>query len=136
MNYATYNNITGMAMGQGFVPISGPPSTANSYDAVFGSAGGLLLNWEPFTFGQRKLKVNSAKATQDFQAADAAHEIFQHQIKQPMLTSFISIPSSFKDKAKLVAFSSLSSKWVFLVCCDHYACSGPQKMLRLSCVNI
>lgn len=81
MNYATYNNITGMAMGQGFVPISGPPSTANSYDAVFGSAGGLLLNWEPFTFGQRKSKVNSAKANQDFQAADAAHEIFQHQIK-------------------------------------------------------
>jgi len=81
MNYATYNNITGMAMGQGFVPISGPPSTANSYDAVFGSAGGLLLNWEPFTFGQRKSKVNSAKANQDYQEADAAHEIFQHQIK-------------------------------------------------------
>jgi hypothetical protein len=35
LNYATYNNITGMATGQYFVPISGPPSTSNTYDAVF-----------------------------------------------------------------------------------------------------
>lgn len=81
LNYATYNNITGMAMGQGFVPISGPPSTSNTYDAVFGSVGGLLLNWEPFTFGQRKSKINSAKAYQDYQEADQDQEIFQHQIR-------------------------------------------------------
>ena len=81
LNYATYNNITGMAVGQGFVPISGPPSSGNTYDAVFGSAGGLVLNWEPFTFGQRKSKVNSAKAYQDYQQADQDQEIFQHQIR-------------------------------------------------------
>ena len=81
LNYATYNNITGMAVGQGFVPISGPPSSDNTYDAVFGSAGGLVLNWEPFTFGQRKSKVNSAKAYQDYQQADQDQEIFQHQIR-------------------------------------------------------
>jgi outer membrane protein len=81
INYATYNNITGMATDQGFVPISGPPSTTNTYDAVFGSAGGLVLNWEPFTFGQRKSKINSAKAYQDYQQADQDQEIFQHQIR-------------------------------------------------------
>jgi outer membrane protein len=81
LNYATYNNITGMATGAGFVPISGPPSTDNEYQGVFGSAGGLILNWEPFTFGQRKSKVNSAKAYQNYQEADAAQEIFHHQIK-------------------------------------------------------
>lgn len=80
LNYATYNNITGMAVGQGFVPISGPPSTTNTYDAVFGSAGGLLLNWEPFTFGQRKSRINSAQAYQEYQQSDQAQEIFQHQI--------------------------------------------------------
>src|SRR5688500_5924156 len=32
LNYATYNNITGMASGQYFVPISGPPSVGNEYD--------------------------------------------------------------------------------------------------------
>lgn len=81
LNYATYNNITGMAIGQGFVPISGPPSTGNTYDAVFGSAAGLVLNWEPFTFGQRKSKVNSAKAYQDYQLTDQDQELFQHQIR-------------------------------------------------------
>ena len=81
INYATYNNITGMAVGQSFVPISGPPSSENTYDPVFGSAAGLLLNWEPFTFGQRKTKIESAKAYQDYQQADAANEILQHQVR-------------------------------------------------------
>jgi outer membrane protein len=81
VNYATYNNITGMAVGQSFVPISGPPSSGNTYDPVFGSAAGLLLNWEPFTFGQRQSKIESAKAYQDYQQADAANEIFQHQVR-------------------------------------------------------
>ncbi|MBT1686859.1 TolC family protein [Dawidia soli] len=81
LNYATYNNITGMAVGHGFVPISGPPSTTNTYDAVFGSVGGLLLNWEPFTFGQRKSRINSARAYQEYQQADQAQEVFQHQVK-------------------------------------------------------
>lgn len=81
LNYATYNNITGMAVGQGFVPISGPPSSDNTYDAVFGSAGGLVMNWDAVTFGQRKSKVNSAKAYQDYQQADHDQEIFQHQIR-------------------------------------------------------
>src|SRR5688572_8702932 len=66
LNYATYNNITGMATAQYFVPISGPPSTSNQYDAVFGSAGSLLLNWEPFTFGQRSSRIGLAKANLDY----------------------------------------------------------------------
>ncbi|MDL5050133.1 TolC family protein [Oscillatoria amoena NRMC-F 0135] len=81
LNYATFNNITGMAVAHGFVPISGPPSSENTNDAVFGSAGGLVLNWEPFTFGQRKSKINSAKAYQDYQQADQDQEIFRHQIR-------------------------------------------------------
>jgi outer membrane protein len=81
VNYATYNNITGMAVGQSFVPISGPPSTDNVYSPVFGSAAGLLLNWEPITFGQLKSKIESAKAYVDYQQADANNEIFQHQVR-------------------------------------------------------
>jgi len=81
MNYATYNNITGMATAQHFVPISGPPSATNSNEAVFGSAGGLLMNWELFTFGQRKSKVRSANASLDYQKADEQNEVFQHQIR-------------------------------------------------------
>lgn len=81
VNYATYNNITGMAVGESFVPISGPPSTDNTSNPVFGSAAGLLMNWEPFTFGQRKSRVESAKAYAEYQQADARLELFQHQVK-------------------------------------------------------
>jgi len=81
VNYATYNNITGMATAQHFVPISGPPSATNSGEAVLGTAGGLLMNWELFTFGQRKSKVESAKAALDYQKADEQNEVFQHQIR-------------------------------------------------------
>jgi outer membrane protein len=81
LNYATYNNITGMATSQHFVPISGPPSVSNSSDAVLGSAGGLLLNWELFAFGQHRSKITSAKASMDYQKADEENEIFQHQVR-------------------------------------------------------
>jgi len=81
VNYATYNNITGMAVSQGFVPISGPPSTSNSSQAVFGSAAGLLMNWELFTFGQRKTRINTAKTYQAYQLADRDQELFIHCIK-------------------------------------------------------
>src|ERR1041385_2903305 len=75
VNYATYNNITGMATAEHFVPISGPPSNANSNKAVYGTAGGLLMNWDLFTFGQRKAKVSAAKASLDYQMADETNEI-------------------------------------------------------------
>ena len=81
VNYATYNNITGMATAQHFVPISGPPSASNSNNAVFGSAGGLLMNWELFAFGQHKSRVGSAEASLQYQQADEENEVFQHQIR-------------------------------------------------------
>ncbi len=81
INYATYNNITGMATAQPFVPISGPPSETNSSNAVFGSAAGLLMNWELFTFGQRNSKVASAQASLAYQKAEEINEQFQHQIR-------------------------------------------------------
>lgn len=81
MNYATYNNITGMAYPQFLVPISGPPSAGNNYDGVFGSATGLLLNWQPVTFGQRQSQVDFAKAGVQYAQADAQNEIFQHKVR-------------------------------------------------------
>ena len=81
VNYATYNNITGMATTQYFVPISGPPSPINNSQGVVGSAGGLLLNWDLFTFGQRKAAIETSKAARDYQNADEQNEIFQHSIR-------------------------------------------------------
>lgn len=81
VNYATYNNITGMAYPQFLVPISGPPSADNNYSGVFGSATSLLMNWQPITFGQRQSQVDFAKAGVRYAQADAQNEIFQHKIR-------------------------------------------------------
>lgn len=80
-NYATYNNITGMAYPQFLVPISGPPSAGNDYNGAFGSATSLLLNWEPLTFGRRQSQIDLAKVGVRHAEADAENEIFQHKIK-------------------------------------------------------
>jgi outer membrane protein TolC len=81
VNYATYNNITGMAYPQYLVPISGPPSADNNYSGVYGSATSLLLNWQPVTFGQRQSQVDFAKAGVQHAQADASNEIFQHKVR-------------------------------------------------------
>ena len=81
VNYATYNNITGMASNQFMVPITGPPVASNNMNGVFGSATSLLLNWQPITFGQRKAQVDVAKAGLQYARADAGNEIFRHKIK-------------------------------------------------------
>ncbi len=81
LNYATYNNITGMAYPQFLIPISGPPSASNNMNGVFGSAASLLLNWQPITFGQRQSQIDFAKAGLNYSIADETNEIFQHKIK-------------------------------------------------------
>jgi outer membrane protein len=79
-NYATSNNITGMASTQYFVPISGPPSKENSSNAVLGSAAGLLLNWDILTFGQRNARTEVASANLRVAEADTRNEIFRHKV--------------------------------------------------------
>lgn len=81
VNYGTYNNITGMAYPQFLVPVSGPPTSGNTYNGVFGSATSLLLNWQPITFGQRNAQIDFAKQGVQTTGADAANEIFQHKVK-------------------------------------------------------
>jgi outer membrane protein len=80
VNYATFNNITGMATTQYFVPISGPPSTANTNNAVFGSAASLLMNWDILTFGQRSSKVDLARTRAIYSEADQRNEVFRHKV--------------------------------------------------------
>lgn len=60
-NRATVNNVTGLLLPQSVVPsISGPPFEPSG-KSVWGSAGGLLLSWEPFDFGLRKSQVDVAR---------------------------------------------------------------------------
>lgn len=79
-DYATYNNITGMAFPQYLVPISGPPSTKNNFSGVFGSAASVLLNWQPITFGQRPAQINVAQQNYQLSVADESNTIYQLQL--------------------------------------------------------
>ena len=81
VNYATHNNISGMATSQYFVPISGPVSASDSYSPVFGTVTGLLFNWQPVTFGQRESQIAYSQAGVIYAAADAANEILQHKVR-------------------------------------------------------
>jgi outer membrane protein TolC len=65
-NRNTDNNITGLMLPQGVVPsLSGIVLPNTSGSSVWGSAGGLLVNWEPTRFGYRKAEVAAAQAGSD-----------------------------------------------------------------------
>jgi outer membrane protein TolC len=64
VNRATRNNIYGMLLQQSVIsPISGPPVNENSMTSVYGTAVGLLVDWEPFDFGLRGSRVQLAEST-------------------------------------------------------------------------
>jgi outer membrane protein TolC len=60
-NRATRNNVFGALLPQSIVPpMSGPVINSNNGGSVWGSAAGLLVNWQPFDFGLRRANVQSA----------------------------------------------------------------------------
>jgi len=65
LNRATHNNIFGLMLPQAglFPSISGPVLRTNSMESVWGSAVGMLVQWEPFDFGLRKANVDAAQAS-------------------------------------------------------------------------
>jgi len=79
-NIATANNITGMFYPSGMIPMTGPVFNSNNYNPGFGTAASLLLNWQPFTFGQRNAQINVSKAEVKTRIADSDNEIFKHKV--------------------------------------------------------
>jgi outer membrane protein len=70
-NRATRNNIFGAILPQSIIPpISGPVIGSNNGGSVWGSATGVLVNWQPFDFGLRHANVVAARAARE--RADAA----------------------------------------------------------------
>jgi outer membrane protein len=66
VNRATRNNVFGTLLPQNALPsMSGPVIGTNNAGSVWGSATGLLVNWQPFDFGLRHAKVESAAAARD-----------------------------------------------------------------------
>lgn len=77
--YATYNNITGLTYPGLFLPISGPPSTGNTFDPVPGTVLSALLKWEPLTFGQRQAAAEKAAGQYQLAASQYNDVLFRQQ---------------------------------------------------------
>src|SRR5258708_29866644 len=61
-NRATDNNRTGLLLPQSVLPsISGPVAGDAPGRSAWSSAGGVLINWQPFDFGARAAQVNVAR---------------------------------------------------------------------------
>jgi outer membrane protein TolC len=62
-NRGTRNNVFGPLLPQTVIPsMSGPVIGTNNSGSVWGSATGLLINWQPFDFGVRRANVTAAAA--------------------------------------------------------------------------
>ncbi|MGY6742546.1 MAG: TolC family protein [Cecembia sp.] len=81
MVYSTNNNITGMFLPGLVLPISGPPVPENTMDFTYGSAASLLMNWNPFTFGKRASKIQTAKFGQELAQHQETLTILEHQVR-------------------------------------------------------
>lgn len=81
LNYATFNNITGMVFPSFITPISGPPAITNSYSGVFGSAAALLAKWDVATFGYQKSLLEQAAIQADVFKAKEVLQIFRQNVQ-------------------------------------------------------
>jgi len=89
-NRATRNNVFGTLLPQNTLPsISGPVIDSNNGGSVWGSATGLLINWQPFDFGLRHANVEAARAAKD--KADAAVQRSQLEVGTAAADSFLTL---------------------------------------------
>ncbi|RZJ65373.1 MAG: TolC family protein [Flavobacterium sp.] len=82
-SYGTVNGQNGPAYGFGGygVASSGLPLPEQNWNAAFGALYLANVNWEFFTFGRYRERINLAKADAQRNKADLDQEIFQHKIR-------------------------------------------------------
>ncbi|MCI0389779.1 MAG: TolC family protein [Acidobacteria bacterium] len=89
-NMATRNNVFGLLFPQSVIPpISGPQLDTTSMRGAAGSAGGLLLTWEPFDFGLRRAGVELARATRT--QAEAGVEVTRLDVATTAADAFLGV---------------------------------------------
>ena len=90
VNRATRNNVFGTLLPQNILPsMSGPVIGTNDAGSVWGSATGLLVNWQPFDFGLRHAKVESAAAARD--RANANVQRSQLEVSSAAADAFLTV---------------------------------------------
>lgn len=89
-NVATRNNVFGLLFPQPVIPpISGPQLGSTSMRGAAGSAGGLLLSWEPFDFGFRSAGVDLARAARN--QAEAGVEVTRLDVATVAADAFLAV---------------------------------------------
>ena len=90
INRATRNNVFGTLLPQSILPsMSGPVIGTNNGGSVWGSATGLLVNWQPFDFGLRHAKVEAAAAARD--RANAYVQRSQLEVSSAAADAFLAV---------------------------------------------
>jgi outer membrane protein TolC len=81
-DYGTINGQNGILYGYRGLSTSssGPPMERQNWNAAFGSLYLANINWDFFSFGKAREKVQVAKAAVSQNEADLAQEQFQHQV--------------------------------------------------------
>jgi len=89
-NRATRNNVFGLLLPQSVLPsISGPDLGARTLESTWGSAGGLMISWEPFDMGLRKAQVDLAKSLDRQATADEA--VTRLEVSAKAAEAFLSV---------------------------------------------
>jgi outer membrane protein len=97
VNRATRNNVFGTLLPQSTLPsMSGPVIGTNNGGSVWGSATGLLVNWQPFDFGQRHAKVEAAAAARD--RADASVQRSELEVSGAAADAFLTVLAAGQAK--------------------------------------
>ncbi len=89
-NRATRNNVFGLLLPQAVIPsMSGPVLPSTSGQGVWGSAEGLLFSWEPFDFGARRARLESAEAGE--RRASAQLGVTRLEVAITTINSFLTL---------------------------------------------
>jgi outer membrane protein TolC len=82
-DYGTVNGQNGPLYGFGGLGVasSGLPLAQQNWNAAFGALYLVNVNWEFFTFGRMKQRIEVAKADAQRQQKDYEQEVFQHKVR-------------------------------------------------------
>ena len=101
-NRGTRNNVFGPLLPQSLIPsMSGPVIGSNNGGSVWGSAAGLLVNWQPFDFGLRRASVTAATAARD--KATAAIQRTKLEIEAASADAYLTELASISTKSAAVS---------------------------------
>jgi outer membrane protein TolC len=123
VNRGTRNNVFGQLFPQSTIPsMSGPVIGSNNGGSVWGSAAGVLVNWQPFDFGLRHANVEAARAAK--KGADAALEGSQLEVGAAAADAFLTLLAA---RETVKAADAAVQNWTTLLQSVHALTSSQLK---------